>query len=90
VPGFDDDAVNGVPAMPNDDDEDLDAAFIQTNYQSPAGSNPNAGRARLAKTGSKAPAATKKKAGLANSSKSTLKPAKEQPQKSRRTEPDDS
>ncbi len=92
VPAFDDDSANSVPPMPNDDDEDLDAAFIQTNYQSPAGSarSPDAGRARVAKTSTKAPAATKKKTAPANSSKSALKPAKVQSQKTQRTEPDDS
>jgi hypothetical protein len=90
VPAFDDDSANSVPAMPNDDDEDLDAAFIQTNYQTPAGRNPDAGRARVAKTAGKPPAATKKKTAPANSSKSALKPAKEKTHKIQQTEPDDS
>jgi hypothetical protein len=89
VPAFDDDAANGVPSLPNDDDEDLDAAFIQTNYQSPAGGNPDAGRARVTKAAGKAAATTKKKTAPANSAKSTLKPAKVQSQKSRPTDPDD-
>jgi hypothetical protein len=91
VPAFDDDAANAVPNMPNDDDEDLDAAFIQTNYQSPSLGSPEAGRARVAKTGSKTSTATKgKKTAPANSPKSAIRPAKAQSQKSRPTEPDDS
>jgi hypothetical protein len=91
VPGLDDDADGGIPAMPNDDDEDLDAAFIQTNYQSPAGSSPDAGRVRVSKAGKKTPAVTKGKKPAASSSKNPAdKAANERLQNARRQVTEDS
>lgn len=47
VPAIDGDAGNGAAQIRNEDDEDLDAAFIQTNYQAPPKKGDTAGRARL-------------------------------------------
>jgi type II secretion system protein D len=85
VPAYDDDTASSIPVMPNDDDEDLDAAFIQTSYQAPAGARPDAGQIRVAKPGSKTPAATKgKKPTASNSKKPPDKSAKERQTNTRR------
>jgi hypothetical protein len=58
MPRFDEDA--GASLMHGeDDDEDLDAAFIQTNYRAPARNADATGRARVGSASVKAPAKTK-------------------------------
>jgi hypothetical protein len=90
MPAVEDDEVRGAAQMRNDD-EDLDAAFIQTGYRTSQNGGSAPGKAPSAKSDSKSPL-TKAKAG-----KSTAKsPAKQKPQtgtdqkRSRNPERDDS
>jgi hypothetical protein len=94
MPSFDDDDRSRASLMHNEDDiddEDLDAAFIQTNYRAPAPRGDAAGRARVGKSAVKSAAATNAKKRRADgATRTTQKSADDRPPRARRTPPDDS
>jgi len=93
LPSYRDDSGNGASLMRNedDDDEDLDAAFIQASYKVPQKTGETAGRARLGSSATTAPAGIKsKKAQSKNATKLKLKPRGDQELRARSAGADDS
>ncbi len=97
MPRLEEDARNSKTGPPSDDDEDLDAAFIQANYRVPQSGSDAGGRPKPKKSAAKSSATTKDGSKSAGSSKKTkAQPAKaqsnddDQPQRAPRVAPDDS
>jgi len=68
MPTAEDVVAPGASLMRHDDDEDLDAAFLQTSYNVPQKTSNAPGRARLTKSGGKPAEVKQNKKGPANSS----------------------
>jgi type II secretion system protein D len=92
LPLLEDDAGNGTTRRRNDDEEDLDAAFIQANYRVPQKGSDAAKKPSFKKSAAKSSAAPKSGSKASNSSKKTRAKTKtddDQSQRMQRFAPDD-
>jgi hypothetical protein len=88
MPTTEGDYRSGAALMQGDDEEDLDAAFIQTNYRTPARGKSTVGRANAA-SAKPAAAAKVKKGAVKNTKKTKPKPEEDQARQ-RRSMPEES